>query len=176
MFAQFGPDIAVQLIVERLHLAPESIHLPREVVGRHLHQRCALHVAMRNQVERDVDAAGLSCHGVRMRVDCPFVERIELCHMRHAARGTNSVGNSLEFSQRPTGEKHAREFRCESARDGTSDRTTAAIDDRAFVFEQHVFNSPLLTSSGSGEPAVPRRQSLLRSCLAARSFPRRPPA
>jgi hypothetical protein len=29
---------------------------------------------------------------------------------------------------------------------------------------------------GSGEPAAPRRQSLLRSYLAARSFPRRPPA
>src|SRR5947209_2031200 len=32
------------------------------------------------------------------------------------------------------------------------------------------------TRSGSGEPAAPRRQSLLRSFLAARSFPRRPPA
>jgi uncharacterized membrane protein YphA (DoxX/SURF4 family) len=30
--------------------------------------------------------------------------------------------------------------------------------------------------AGSGEPAAPRRQSLLRSFLAARSFPRRPPA
>jgi len=29
---------------------------------------------------------------------------------------------------------------------------------------------------GSGEPAAPRRQSLLRSYLAAHSFPRRPPA
>ena len=34
----------------------------------------------------------------------------------------------------------------------------------------------LLYVSGSGEPAAPRPQSLLRSCLAARSFPGRPPA
>ena len=34
----------------------------------------------------------------------------------------------------------------------------------------------VLRSYGSGEPAAPRRQSLLRSCLAARSLPRRPPA
>ena len=33
-----------------------------------------------------------------------------------------------------------------------------------------------ITKYGSGEPAAPRRQSLLRSCLAAHSFPRRPPA
>src|SRR5207253_1741760 len=33
-----------------------------------------------------------------------------------------------------------------------------------------------LDASGSGELAAPRRQSLLRSFLAARSFPRRPPA
>jgi hypothetical protein len=38
------------------------------------------------------------------------------------------------------------------------------------------YGSWLCTCYGSGEPAAPRRQSLLRSFLATRSFPRRPPA
>src|SRR5229473_4519546 len=49
--------------------------------------------------------------------------------------------------------------------------------------DEHLFERKTLgqhkritTTSGSGEPAAPRRQSLLRSCLAAHSFPRRPPA
>src|SRR5438105_2438442 len=40
--------------------------------------------------------------------------------------------------------------------------------------EHYTFSA--VYASGSGEPAAPRRQSLLRSYLAARSFPRRPPA
>jgi hypothetical protein len=52
----------------------------------------------------------------------------------------------------------------------------ACSDEHLFERKRGGQHKRITTTSGSGEPAAPRRQSLLRSYLAARSFPRRPPA
>src|SRR5438874_12750726 len=52
----------------------------------------------------------------------------------------------------------------------------ACSDEHPFERKTLWQHKRITTIYGSGEPAAPRRQSLLRSYLAARSFPRRPPA
>jgi hypothetical protein len=60
-------------------------------VGRgHVDQRGALHVATVDQVEGDIDAAGLGGHGLRVRVDGRLVEGVEDGHL-----GTHRPGDEV---------------------------------------------------------------------------------
>jgi hypothetical protein len=108
-------------------------------VGRgHVDQRGALHVAAVDQVERDVDAAGLGGHGLRVRVDGRLVEGVEDGHLGGAAGGGDVRGDRVDGCPRPPGQENLGPFSGEGPGGGAADAPAGSVDDGVLVLKQHL--------------------------------------
>src|SRR4051794_22496357 len=92
---------------------------------------------MRDQVERDVEAAVLRHDSVGMSVDRLVVERIDDRRLRGATVSANPGGDVIEGRERTPGKVNASALLREGRRNGTANRPPAAIDDSVLPFEQH---------------------------------------
>jgi hypothetical protein len=90
-----------------------------DIVHRHVDQRRALHVAARDQVERDVDLPD----GGGVRVDRLLVGGVE-----HGDVPAGVRGHGLERFARAADEVNGRALAGERARHGGTDIATGAID------------------------------------------------
>jgi len=92
-------------------------------------------VAVLDDVEGDVDAAGRGHHGVRMLIDCHLVQRVELCGLDRPARGADRFGHAVEARQRPAGQEDVRPLASEGASHRAADVAATAIEDSVLAFE-----------------------------------------
>jgi hypothetical protein len=100
-----------------------------QVVGGHVDQRGALHVAAGDEVERDVDGPALGRDRGDVVVDGPLVEGVEHGDVRAAAVGGDGGGDLVERAAGPPGEEHAGAVAGHRAGHGAADRSAAAVDD-----------------------------------------------
>jgi hypothetical protein len=96
-----------------------------------------LHVALRNKVDRDVDASGTGGDRVSMCVDRGLVERVEYRGVGDTSGEPDLVGHALQAGSRAAGEMDVRSLPCEGASDRAADRTAAPVDDGVLVVQQH---------------------------------------
>ena len=108
-----------------------------EVRQRHLDQRRALYVAVRDQVERDVEAAEVVRHCLDVRLDRVGVECVDDRGLCRAAGCADPLGGRFEPLERPPDQMHTRALARERLGDGGPDRSPAAVDDGIPTIEQH---------------------------------------
>ena len=109
-----------------------------EVFQCHLGHRSPVHVRVRDQVEGDVDPAGLRSHGVGMLIDRLLVERIDLGRLGRPTGRADLLGDLLESLPGAAGEEDLRSLAGEGACDRTADRPARSVDHGVLVLEQHV--------------------------------------
>ena len=111
-------------------LCSHGVHdWPLEVFERHLGKRSPLDIPVGDQVEGDVEAAGLRDHAVGVLVDRLLVERIQRGGVGHAARIADVGCHGFEPLQCPAGQVHPCPLARERTRDGAADRR-AAVEER----------------------------------------------
>lgn len=101
---------------------------------------------MRNQVERDVDAAGRGRDLGGERVDRTLVEGVERCAVGFSAGRANVLSHRVERGLRAPGEEYTRPLTREYAGDSTPNRAGATVDHGVLAIEQHVHTSRTLAS------------------------------
>src|ERR687896_1931593 len=115
-----------------------GLHRRHEVTHGHLRERGPVGVRVGDQVERDVDAAGVRRHGVGVLVDRVLVERVDLRCLRRSPSGTDLRGNRLERRQGAAGEEDPGALAGERPSNGAADRPAPSVDHGVLVLEQHV--------------------------------------
>jgi hypothetical protein len=117
--------------------AQRGAHRPLEIVEGHLGERRALHDAVGDHVDGDVEPARPR-HRVGVREDRGLVEGVESRGLRGAARGPDLSGHGVQRGRGPAGQVHRGSFTGEGAGHGPADRAPAAIDHGVLAFQQHV--------------------------------------
>jgi hypothetical protein len=107
------------------------------LLDRHVHHRGALHVAVGDDVHRDVDAAAVADDGVGVRVDRALVERVQYRGFGAAAVLADVLRDLVQGGPGPPGEEDPRPLAGERPGDSAADRATSAVDDRVPAVEQH---------------------------------------
>ena len=104
-----------------------------EVLEPHVDERRALDVAVRDQVERDVDAAGVCNDRVGVLVHRLLVQGIELRRLGHPSGRTDVLGDLLEALHRAAGEVDPCALARKCTRDRAADRPAPSVDDRVLA-------------------------------------------
>jgi hypothetical protein len=97
-----------------------------------------MRVRVRDQVERDVDAASIRRHGSSVLIDRVFVQRVDLCRLGRSPSGADIVGHGLELRRCTTGEEDPGALPGECSSHRAADRSAPSIDHSVLVPKQHV--------------------------------------
>src|SRR6185295_9530530 len=89
-------------------------------------------------IERDVEAACLVDHGLKMMVHGPFVESINFCDVGGIAGGEDLLADDFYGCPVAPGEKKRRPLARKRARHGAADSTSRSVNHRNLVLQQHL--------------------------------------
>src|SRR5215472_1323927 len=90
-------------------------------------------------VERDIDAARLTDHGLQMPVHSLLVESVDLRRLGGSAGGNDVLSDRFDGRKGASGEKDLGSLRSKGACDSTSYRTSSSVDYRNLVLQYHLW-------------------------------------
>ena len=106
----------------------------KEILSRYL-QQWLLDIAVGDQVERDIDRAGLPDQRVDIRVNRPLIEGIDDRGVRDAAIRANLAGKHVQLGAGAAGQEDAGSLARKGAGHRAADRAARAIDHRNLVLQ-----------------------------------------
>ena len=107
---------------------------PGEVISRELHQ-WQLHIAVGDQVERDINALGFPGHPVHEGIHRGFVQGVDDGGMGDAARFTDVPRHYVQFLLGASGQIDSGTFRGEGPGHRTSDGPARPVDQGGLAAE-----------------------------------------
>ena len=107
-------------------------------------------VRVGDQVEGDVDAAGIRRHGGGVLIDRVFVQRVDLRRLGRSPSGADILGHGLELRRCAAGEEDPGALSRECPSNCAADRSAPAVDHSVLVLKQHVYLLKSWPTSRSG--------------------------
>jgi hypothetical protein len=87
------------------HRPRGGLHGRHEIIDRDLGERDPVRVRVGDQVEGDVDVAGIRRHGAGVLIDRVFLQRVDLCRLGRSPSGADILGHGLELRRCAAGEE-----------------------------------------------------------------------